>query len=260
MMPKNMLNLQADGKQVTSLEDNALLLATRNPATLPTDAVISLGDLAKGWIAVSGTWTYASPTTVNVPSGAPSAYKKGWGIRYKQGGDWKYAYIVNIVDALLTVTGGSDYSVANAAITDVAYSPNPGNALGFPSYFNHPTLINGTGGSAGAYGETVFINGIFSIQGGLVNFQSSKVVTNKGSWSGTVQINLPVAGNFTYAGIMQHPPCWWAAGAGAGASKAVLRLDNSAVGTFLDYINSSFFNWDDLAVSDFLILNVSYYI
>jgi len=42
---KNMLNLQVNGKQVTTLEDNALLLATINPATLPDDAVIEWEDV-----------------------------------------------------------------------------------------------------------------------------------------------------------------------------------------------------------------------
>lgn len=44
-MPKSMLNLQINGKQVTTLADNALLLAMINPDTIPDDAVIEWGDL-----------------------------------------------------------------------------------------------------------------------------------------------------------------------------------------------------------------------
>jgi hypothetical protein len=91
---------------------------------------------ADGWIPVADTWTYASATTINVPTNATLTYQKGWGIRWKQGGAYKYAYLTTVAATLLTIAAGSDYSVANAAITDVAYCPNPTAALGFPDWFN----------------------------------------------------------------------------------------------------------------------------
>src|SRR5689334_9301976 len=45
MMGKSMIDLQTAGKQVTTLGDTDLLLATRNPATLPDDAVIAWRDV-----------------------------------------------------------------------------------------------------------------------------------------------------------------------------------------------------------------------
>lgn len=74
------------------------------------------------WTEVSGTWTYASSTTINVPSGAASIYGIGDPIRWKQGGGYKYAYVVAIADTLLTIRAGSLYSVANSTITNPAYS------------------------------------------------------------------------------------------------------------------------------------------
>jgi hypothetical protein len=96
-----------------------------------------------GWIPVYDTWTYASATTINVPTNATLLYQKGWGIRFKQGGAYKYAYIVTVAATLLTVTGGSDYTVANAAITDIAVCPNPGSAFGFPDWFTFAPTVGG---------------------------------------------------------------------------------------------------------------------
>lgn len=113
------------------------------------DGAINGADLAKGWIGVPHTWTYASANTINVPAGATSLYQKGWGVRWKQGGAYKYAYLTTVASALLTVNGGSDYTVANSAITDIAVTPNPSRAFGFPTEFNWTvSWINFTIGSA----------------------------------------------------------------------------------------------------------------
>jgi hypothetical protein len=263
-MSKSMLDLQNNGKQVTSLNNTDLLLAATDPAGTPDDAVIQWSDIKSllyngGWIEVSDTWSYATATTITVPSDATLYYKKGWGVRIKQGGAYKYMYVIDVAATLLTLTGGSDYSVANSTITDIAVAPNPAAAIGFPTLFNHATVLSGSAGSAGTYSETVFINGIFSIAGGKVFFESSKMVVDKGSWAGTVNLNLPVAANFAYSSVFQHPPAWWGNGAAASAPKAVVRLVNATTATFLDYINSSFFEWTDVAANDFLILKMDYF-
>jgi hypothetical protein len=106
-----------------------------------------------GWLEIpNGSWSYASTTTITVPSGAASIYAVGDQVRLKQGGAYKYFYIVAVADTLLTVTGGSDYSVAEATITDAAFSK--GGGVGHPGFFNYtvvwtatgtnPTLGNGT--------------------------------------------------------------------------------------------------------------------
>jgi hypothetical protein len=90
-----------------------------------------------GWYlisAASGLWTRASATTINVPSGAASLYQIGDKLRYKQGGGWKYAYIIAVADTLLTVTGGVDYNIAAGDITDI-YVSRAENPVGFPGRF-----------------------------------------------------------------------------------------------------------------------------
>jgi len=100
-----------------------------------------------GWVTVTDTWTYASATTITVPSGAASIYQKGDKIKLTQTGV-KYFYITDVADTLLTVTGGSDYTVANAAITSPAYSKVE-NPQGFPQWFNFtPTWYALTLGSS----------------------------------------------------------------------------------------------------------------
>jgi hypothetical protein len=213
-----------------------------------------------GWIAAPGPWTYNSSQIINIPTNGTLIYQKGWGVRYKQGGAYKYMYITSVAANALFVTGGTDYFVSNAAITDIYYSPMPANAWGFPAYFTSPATLTGAGGSAGAYAETVFVEGRFSITGGTLKYVAAKMVNNKGSWTGSVSLVLPVSPATPYSGVFQGPVCWWANGALAGAGKAVLRLVNAQAASFLDAINSSFFDWADMAVNDFLLLDISYWI
>jgi len=88
-----------------------------------------------GWIPILDTWTYASTNTINAPT-ALVPFKKGWGVRFKQGGGFKYMYITALSANLLTVYAGSDFVVSNAAITDVSITKEPLNAFGFPEDFN----------------------------------------------------------------------------------------------------------------------------
>jgi hypothetical protein len=99
-------------------------------------------DVNFGWLNVTDTWAYASATTITVPSGAASLYQKGDKLRFKQGGGYKYYYIVGVADTVLTVTGGSDFTVANSAITDIAIS-RASNPFGFPHWFNWTPTFTG---------------------------------------------------------------------------------------------------------------------
>ena len=87
-----------------------------------------------GWVPVTGTWTYASATTIKVPSGAAAIYKVGQGLKLNNT-DTKYFYIVAVADTLLTITGGSDYTLDSDAISAISYTNTPGTAIGFPVWF-----------------------------------------------------------------------------------------------------------------------------
>jgi hypothetical protein len=136
------------------------IASTANPHSVTADQAGAIP--SNGWIEVSDSWSYASANTITVPSDATNIYNKGFVLRLKQGGDYKYFYITGVASTLLTVTGGSNYTVANAAITDIAYSLAR-NAIGFPVTFNlaaptwdTTTIDNGTGGQQPTAGSQYF--------------------------------------------------------------------------------------------------------
>lgn len=87
-----------------------------------------------GWQSVSDAWSYAgadAPTfTITVPSGAASIYAVGQRIKLTQT-TVKYFIITAVADTVLTVYGGTDYTLANAAISAISYSLMKA-PLGFP--------------------------------------------------------------------------------------------------------------------------------
>lgn len=120
-----------------------------------------------GWSIAPGVWSYASATTITVPTGAASIYAIGDKIKLTQT-TAKYFYVVAVADTLLTVTGGSDYSVANAAITSPYYSKAVA-PVGFPSSHNYTTAWTASG-TAPAIGNGTIASS-FSLVGGMMYVQ-----------------------------------------------------------------------------------------
>ena len=84
------------------------------------------GDALDGWIYDTDTWTYVSATSFKI-AGKNVAYRfpKGTKIKLVQSGSTKYFYVTAATfstDTTVTVTGGSDYTLAEAAISGQAYS------------------------------------------------------------------------------------------------------------------------------------------
>lgn len=98
-----------------------------------------------GWISAGETWTYASSTTFTISGDKTGKYQKGDKIKLTQT-SVKYFYIIGVSyssnNTTITVTGGSDYSLANATITNPYFSKAE-NPQGFPQLFNWtPTIVN----------------------------------------------------------------------------------------------------------------------
>jgi hypothetical protein len=87
-----------------------------------------------GWTP-AGTFTYASAVTITVASGAALIYTVGDKIKLTDAAATKYFYIITVADTLLTVTGGSDYTLSGGAITNPFYS-HAITPIGFPDWFN----------------------------------------------------------------------------------------------------------------------------
>lgn len=146
-----------------------------------------------GWISANETPTYASATTINVAAGAASKYMKGDKIGFVQSAAWKYFYVVTVADTLLTLTGGSDYTVADAAITQFQYS-HAENPIGFPSYFAYtPTNGNVTLGNGTQYAR-------FSLHGKMCHMAYSLTFGSTTSFTGTVTIGTPI----TSANVVEY--------------------------------------------------------
>jgi hypothetical protein len=102
-----------------------------------------------GWTASSDTWTYASASTFTIAGvDRTGVYVKGTKLRFKQGGSYKYAVVISSsfsTNTTVNIAVNSDYTIANATITDndYSYAETP---QGYPTWFNwSPTNMDWTG-------------------------------------------------------------------------------------------------------------------
>ncbi len=157
---------------------NATILG--NLTVAGTDVVSLL--TSDGWLTAGETWTYASATTFTISGDKTGKYSKGDKIKFAQSGQ-KYFYIIGVSysapNTIITVTGGVDYTIANAAIGSPYYSkmssPN-----GFPHNFNW------TPGYTGFSVNPTIHSATFSIHGGSIHIdyrQSALGTSNSSSFT-----------------------------------------------------------------------------
>ncbi len=145
---------------------------------------------ADGWLAVGETWTYASATTFTIAGDQTGKYSKGDKIKFSQSGQ-KYFYIIGVSygapNTTITVTGGVDYTIANAAIGSPYYSKQ-NSPNGFPLQFNWTPAYTGFSSNPTTTAA------LFSISGGFVYLyykQNALGTSNSTSFSMTgLPINL----------------------------------------------------------------------
>ena len=142
-----------------------------------------------GWNRFSVTATYASATTFTLTGDWTNVLSKGTKIWFKQSGSSKYFYVTGTSystgTTTVTVTGGTDYTVANAAIYDAHYSQAESPA-GHPIWFNYtPTWTNVTIGNA-------TVDAKFAIHGRTVEGRIGFAFGGTTSISGNMTFSLPV--------------------------------------------------------------------
>lgn len=101
----------------------------------------SSSDNSSDWISADENWTYASASTITVPSGALSRYQKGDRIKWTQS-SIKYGTIIAVADTLLAIAVNNDYVVSNAPI----YAPYYSRLVcpfGYPTWFNYTPTFGG---------------------------------------------------------------------------------------------------------------------
>ncbi len=161
---------------------------------LTTPALTSptfLGNI-DGWIAGSDTWTYASATTFTIAGVDRTAlFKKGTKLKLTQTSA-KYFYVTSSsfsTNTTVTVTGGSDYTLANAAITSPYYS-YASNPQAFPHWFNWSPTVDWD--STDPSGTTTTITR-FRVEGDTCYIEFRQNNTVAGTTNTQVGFNGPIA-------------------------------------------------------------------
>jgi len=141
-----------------------------------------------GWIKMWVNPVYGFATTV-VFNGNNfwTFFPVGTKIKFIQGGQTKYFYVISAAysggNTTVTVTGGSDYSVANQPITEFHIAH--GTAFGFPEWFNWtPTQVGWVAPPTGVFK--------FKLEGktcSVMIYQSGGQTSN----DATTSISVPVA-------------------------------------------------------------------
>lgn len=141
------------------------------------------------WIEVPDeSWSYNAANKITVPAGAAGIYKSGDQVRLKQGGSYKYYSIITVADTLLTVTGGSDYTVADATITDAAICKIGG--VGHPVTFNwSPDFSDNT---TLTYTSRTIVSAKFLIIRKTIQYWLNVKGTTGGSTSAYLNFRLPI--------------------------------------------------------------------
>jgi hypothetical protein len=246
----------------TTLLSTDILYYVSDPGGTPVSKKVTYANLiggvtsstpTSGWVTAVGTWTYVTASTITVPTDATTTYHKGMKIRFKQGGGYKY-YVAQIVaSTLITVFVNTDFTVANAAITDVAYSFSE-NPYGWPDWFTYaPT----TGGITLGNGTVV---AKYKVSGYSINTIILFTMGSTSAITGGVSFTAPVAeGNFAI------PTCWLQdagtntfAGLAAVSSSYIVVYAINASGSYasVSALSSTVpFTW---ATSDSITINILY--
>jgi hypothetical protein len=165
----------ASGAEVDTGTDNTKIV---------TAAALAASSIPGGWTPARQSWSWASASTINVPSGAASIYRKGDCVCFKQGAGFKYYQIVGVANTVLTFLVNTDYTVANSAISDNYYShERPAN---FPDHFHFtPSWSNMTVGAGSNTGD-------ISIVGNIVTMTIAWVFGTGAAIAPDAKLNMPV--------------------------------------------------------------------
>ncbi len=147
-----------------------------------------LDNLETGWTAGVGTWTYASATSITIPSGGASLYAVGDRIKLTQT-TVKYFYVISVADTALGITGGTDYTLTNAAITSPYFS-HMASPVGFPSRFLYSPTITFTAGTSPTTLSTSLY--YFALHGKVCTVSIYAVYTNAGATVTAASVPLPI--------------------------------------------------------------------
>jgi hypothetical protein len=190
-------------------------------------------DVSDGWRSTTQEWAYASATSFTISGDWTTLYNKGDKIKLTQT-TTKYFYVTGVSfgggNTTVTINGGSDYTLANAAIAAPLYSKELTPA-GFPTWFNYvPTLVG--------WSATPSITAArFMLLGSSCRFS---ITTGTGTANaGSKTVSLPV----TAATVAGHT---WSGSTGTvntgngGTTPGRIQISSAAV------VANLYLNWDNV--------------
>lgn len=150
-------------------------------------------DLLTGWYPFTPACTYASATTFTITGDYTSVLSPGMKLKLTNS-TLKYFYVVSASygapNTTVTITGGTSYTLANAAITGV-YLSRISNPQGFPQWFNWTPTITYAGGTTDPTSNTIN-HARFSIVGRIVYFYINSTVVRGSGDRVETQYTVPV--------------------------------------------------------------------
>lgn len=103
-----------------------------------------------GWRFVDEAWAYSSVSgilgTITIPSGGTGRFAVGDWVQFVQSAATKYFQVVSVTSTTMVITGGSDYTLTNSAITSIYHSKwvSP---VSTPSTFAYTATLTGFSGT-----------------------------------------------------------------------------------------------------------------
>ena len=188
-----------------------------------------------GWIDAEETWTYASATTITVPSGAASKYSVGDKFKLTANSVVLYGYIRTVADTLLTVCGNP---LTNHVFSATYYSKEA-TPLGFPHWFSYTPTVTALTVGNGTWATSKFI-----INGRKGDIILRFVYGSTSSWSGAATFSIltpfTVATGVGYAAFLDSGFGYFPAMCFFGSS----RLDIYVLNCSSTYGLGNIQNWD----------------
>lgn len=146
-----------------------------------------------GWIPAGETWTYASETTITVPSGAISRYRKGMPFKVTANSVELQGYIIGVADTLLTVAGDA---LTNHTFTDNYYALPGIIPLGFDDWFSWTPSWDCEGSMT--FTSVSLRKAQFKVIGDMVYMLLDASGTTGGTASTGIQATLPINAGDNY--------------------------------------------------------------
>lgn len=211
----------------------------------------------RGWIPIFQTAVYASPTSVTFANIDLTAYLKiGVKCSWYQSSGWRYGYVLSSSygsgNTTLNFVANTSFNVANTAIS--TFKISYGNPPDFPAYLTYAAIVSGATGSAGTYAEDNSV-AKFLLNGSSATVIITKRITNLGSWTGNLQVAMPIVPTKESLGSSFG----FVIATSALAQKGYAILQSSIINVrFMNNWNTVFLTFADLAVNDFIQVRVTY--